>query len=341
MNWQQLVDAQTSLDSCGGTVLDASSYPADYQDETLLMPLSHYACLSVSGPDTHKFLQGQLSCDLQKLTPQQALAGALCTPKGRMVSNFYMQYQAADQVLLLLPRDTLPATQATLAKYIVFAKAEMQAEQDWCHLGLAGPQAESVIGDLFGSAATERLAMTHADKGAAICISPQQQRYLVTLKAADLATHWQPISDSARPVNSSVWNYLDVAAGFGFVQQQTIEMFIPQMLNLQLTEGVSFTKGCYTGQEIVARTQYRGNLKRRMYRATCAASVVPEAGSPVFNDVKEQPVGNVVMAEKTAADSIELLAVLALSDAGDETLRLGDKQGPALQLVDLPYSFAN
>ncbi len=342
MNWQQLLGAQTSFDKRGRAALEATNYPSDYQDDTVLMPLSHYACLSVAGPDTHKFLQGQLSCDLQKLTPERALAGSLCTPKGRMVSNFYLQYQAADQVLLVLPRDTLPATQATLAKYIVFSKAEMQAaEQQWCQLGLAGPQAEAIVKNLFGGSATERLESTSADDGTAICVSAQQQRYLVTLKTADLATHWKSLSESAKPVNSNVWDYLDIHAGFGFVQAQTVEMFLPQMLNLQLTEGISFTKGCYTGQEIIARTHYRGNLKRRMHRAACAANNAPEAGSPIFNELKDQPIGNVVMAEQTTADGVELLAVMALSDAMEETLRLGDKQGPPLQLLDLPYSFGD
>lgn len=340
MNWQEFFGTQTSLDPRGRAVLEATSYPSDHPDDTVLMPLSHYACLSIVGPDTHKFLQGQLSCDLQKLSPEHALAGALCTPKGRMVSNFYLQYQAADQVLLVLPSDTLSATQATLAKYIVFSKAEMKVEQSWCQVGLAGSRAEAIVNDLLGSAAIERLGSTSADNGAALCISPQQQRYLVSLKTADLPTQWQKLSESAKPVNGNIWDYLDIRAGFGFVQQQTIEMFIPQMLNLQLTDGISFTKGCYTGQEIIARTHYRGNLKRRMYRAACVQNNAPEAGAPIFSELKDQPIGNVVIAEQPTADSVELLAVMALSDAMEETLRLGDKQGPPLKLLDLPYSFA-
>ncbi len=341
MNRQEFLGARTSFDSRGRAVINATNYPAQHQHETLLMPLSHYTCLSVTGPDTHKFLQGQLTCDLQKLTPEQALAGALCTPKGRMVSNFYVQQQTADQVLLVLPHGTAAATLATLAKYIVFSKAEMQVEQSWCQIGLAGPQAETIVDNLFGGAATERLGATTADNGTAVCIAPQQQRYLVTLTTADLAHQWQKLSEAVRPVNGNVWDYLDIRAGFGFVQEQSVEMFIPQMLNLQLTEGISFTKGCYTGQEIIARTHYRGNLKRRMYRAACALDSAPEAGTPIFNDLKEQPIGNVVMAEQTTADDIELLAVMALSDAMNETLLLGDKQGPALQLLDLPYTFTD
>lgn len=339
MNWQEFLDAQTSFDSRGRAVFDAMRYPSDYENDTVIIPLSHYACLSVAGPDTHKFLQGQLSCDLQKLTPEQALAGALCTPKGRMVSNFYLQYRAADQVLLLLPGDTLPATQATLAKYIVFSKAEMQTGQSWCQIGIAGPQAEAIVNKLFGGAATERLGSTSSDSGTAVCISPQQKRYLVTLAAADLASHWHTLSESARPANSNMWDYLDIDAGFGFVQEQTLEMFIPQMLNLQLTQGISFTKGCYTGQEIIARTHYRGNLKRRMYRATCVLNNAPEAGTPIFTELKDQAIGTVVMAEQTSSDSVKVLAVLALSNAMEATLRLGDPQGSTLQLLDLPYAF--
>lgn len=342
MNWQDFLDTQATFDQCGRAMLDPESYPADFlNDASVMMPLSHYACITVSGPDTHKFLQGQLTCDMQASTPENALAGALCTPKGRMVSNFYLQHLAMDQVLLLLPSATLAATQATLSKYIVFSKAEMQAAQPWSLAGLVGPRAATVVHNLFGRAPTERLGFVGTENGSAVCVSPQQQRYLLSLRSDDLALQWQDLSDVAKPVNSKVWDYLDICAGFGFVQEQTIEMFIPQMLNLQLTDGVSFTKGCYTGQEIVARTEYRGNLKRRMYRASSSTNSTPEPGSAVFSSAKEQPVGNIVAAEQIAADRVQMLTVLALSDSQQETLFLGDKKGPPLQILDLPYSLAD
>ncbi|MGI9288357.1 MAG: YgfZ/GcvT domain-containing protein [Pseudomonadales bacterium] len=343
MNWQNILTTPASaFDERGRAVLIPDSCALDcLNSDAVVMPLGHYASLTISGPDTHKFLQGQLSCDMQTLTPENALAGALCTPKGRMVSNFYLQYLAADQVLLLLPSGTLPATQTTLSKYIVFSKAEMQAEQQWCHLGLVGSQAASLVARLFGKAPPKRLGCIHAENGSAICISPQQHRYLLTLPSTDLAQQWRDLTEVAKPVNSNVWDYLDICAGLGFVQEQTIEMFIPQMLNLQLTDGVSFTKGCYTGQEIVARTEYRGNLKRRMYRATASANAVPEPGTAIFSSAKEQPVGNIVTAEQAATDGVEMLIVAALSESREESLHLSDKQGPHLQLLDLPYSFAD
>lgn len=340
MNWQDFLTTPSAvLDQRGRAVFEPASYAADcLNGSTVMMPLSHYACMAVAGPDTHKFLQGQLSCDMQALTPEQALAGALCTPKGRVASNFYLQYQAPSEALFLLPSATLRATEATLAKYIVFSKAEMQTQPPWKLIGLAGPQAPAIVQNLLGREPNRRLGFAGTEIGSAVCVSPQQQRYLLTVRSSDLATQWQNLSAAAMPVNSNVWDYLDICAGFGFVQKQTIEMFIPQMLNLQLTDGVSFTKGCYTGQEIVARTEYRGNLKRRMYRANCSANAAPEPGTPIFSSAKKQPVGNLVMAEPTAADNIELLAVMALSDSTEESLSLGDKQGPSLQLLDLPYT---
>jgi folate-binding protein YgfZ len=134
---------------------------------------------------------------------------------------------------------------------------------------------------------------------------------------------------------------MDIRAGIPNVFEDTVEAFVPQMANLQLVGGVSFTKGCYTGQEVVARMQYLGKLKRRMYHARVDAGQPPTPGTEVFSPSSDsgQGAGRIVDAAASPDGGYEVLAVLQISSADANDLQLGDIDGPALQLMELPYAF--
>jgi folate-binding protein YgfZ len=295
---------------------------------TWLSSLDHWAVLSISGPDTRKFLQGQLTCDVSTISDTQGAYGALCTPKGRMISNFYLiQGADSDSLLMLLPADSLEATQQTLSKYIVFSKAEMQAENTYLLLGLGGEQAAAVL----EQDAPQTLQTKTADWG--VSLACNEDRFMLAVKEEALAASWEKLAEKAQPVGGHHWELADIADGIGFVYNATQEEFIPQALNMQLTDGISFEKGCYTGQEIVARTQYRGKIKRHMRHFSGAAENAPAPGDSLLN-AQGKAIATVVTAESENG-RLELLAVVTGNWAEGS---ITTEQGSVLAEQTLPYT---
>ena len=279
-------------------------------------PLADRGCLLASGPDTHKLLQGQFTCDITRLAEAGALKGAICDTKGRMFSSFVCLPRGPQDVLIILPRDLLEITRQTLGKYAVFYKCELEdTSDDYCVFGTHGPRPHTAI------------------EGAAIGAVGDDLHYLVC-PAASAGTAWSELSADYRPAGDELWRYQLIQAGEAEVARATSGEFIPQMLNFQHTGGVNFRKGCYTGQEIVARMQYLGKLKRRMYhlRLETGAAIVP--GDSVDTDSKSA-VGHVV-ASCRSGDTLEVLAVLTANAADSGRLTIGDFNGP-VSLVPLPY----
>lgn len=301
-------------------------------DSAFFCPLTHEGVLAVRGADAAKFLQGQLTCNLNYLSDTQASLGARCTQKGRMQSSFRILLQG-DGVLLAMTSELLEPQLADLKKYAVFSKSKLTDESAaWVRFGLANAdQTLSALGlalpvETDSVARTEALIAIRVSPGRAELWAPAEQaeqlrsQLAATLPQADL----------------NEWLLGQIRAGIGQVMAQTRELFIPQMLNLQAVGGVSFKKGCYTGQEIVARMQYLGKLKRRLYRLSLAAAELPEPGTALFSPSHNSSVGEVVIAAK-ADQSIELLAVLQAEAADQGDVRLGSLEGPGLQMLDLPY----
>ncbi|MDG1581684.1 folate-binding protein YgfZ [Pseudomonas sp. GOM6] len=301
-------------------------------DSAFFTLLNHEALLAVRGPDASKFLQGQLTCNLNYLDENTSSLGARCTPKGRMTSSFRI-LQEGDGYLLAMANELLEAQLADLKKYAVFSKSTLADETSaWVRFGLSGGDAAlQTLGLELPQAAgslvraNDLLALRVSDVRAELWAPAAQGEPLRSLLAAQL--------DEA-PLND--WLLGQVRDGIGQVFGETRELFIPQMINLQALGGVSFKKGCYTGQEIVARMQYLGKLKRRLYRLSLTADALPVPGSELFSPVHGSSVGEVVLAAQ-ARQGIELLAVLQEDAKNDGRVSLGSTEGPGLQLLDLPY----
>ena len=294
--------------------------------------LSHEGVLAVRGADAGKFLQGQLTCNINYLSDSQASLGARCTQKGRMQSSFRILLEG-DGVLLAMASELLEPQLADLKKYAVFSKSKLTDESAaWVRFGLE-----------HGDAALASLGLELPRETDAVV----RNAGLIAIRvSADRAELWTP-ADQANAIKAKLvaalpegelnqWLLGQIRAGIGQVMPSTRELFIPQMLNLQAVGGVSFKKGCYTGQEIVARMQYLGKLKRRLYRVRLDASELPEPGTPLFAPSHSSAIGEVVIAAR-AAEKIELLAVLQAEAAEAGDLHLGALEGPALHLLDLPY----
>lgn len=297
--------------------------------------LDDRALLEITGPDSAKFLQGQLTCNLQDISTLQSRPGAHCSHQGRMVASFRLTQVSAQTYVFILPADTLPSLQASLKKYIVFSKATLRdATAEYRVLGVSGPNATQRVSSIFGAAPSSKHGQQQHDNGICICVNTAPARYLCLVPAAQSKPVWQQLSDACEQADHHYWQWLDIRDGIGEVRQATSGEFIPQMLNLQHLEGISFTKGCYTGQEIVARMQYRGTLKKAMYRIGGTGNA-PAPNSIILQQGNDQPAGHVVIAEQVAEQQWEGLAVIPHS-AVDAALHTAGQQ--PISLLPMPYT---
>ncbi|MBK5539612.1 folate-binding protein YgfZ [Pseudomonas sp. TH05] len=301
-------------------------------DSAFFCTLSHEGILAVRGPDASKFLQGQLTCNLNYLSDTQSSLGARCTQKGRMQSSFRILLQG-DGVLLAMAHELLEPQLADLKKYAVFSKAKLSDESaQWVRFGLG--DAGAALLSLGLELGEEAGNLVRNNDLIAVRVSPGRAELWAPADQADTLRGQLAAQLPEGELNQ--WLLGQVRAGIGQVMPATRELFIPQMLNLQAIGGVSFKKGCYTGQEIVARMQYLGKLKRRLYRLCLPAGDLPEPGTPLFSPTHGSSIGEVVIAAR-AEQQIELLAVLQAEAAEGGDIHLGTLEGPGLQLLDLPY----
>jgi folate-binding protein YgfZ len=301
-------------------------------DSAFFCPLSHEGVLAVRGSDAAKFLQGQLTCNLNYLSDTQASLGARCTQKGRMQSSFRILLQG-DGVLLAMASELLEPQLADLKKYAVFSKSKLTDESAaWVRFGVS--DADPLLASLGLELPAETDSVVRSGELIAIRVSPGRAELWAPAAQAD--TLRSQLAAQLNEGELNQWLLGQIRAGIGQVMPQTRELFIPQMLNLQAVGGVSFKKGCYTGQEIVARMQYLGKLKRRLYHLSLNASELPEPGTPLFSPSHNSAIGEVVIAAR-AGESIELLAVLQAEAAESGDVHVGTLEGPGLQLLDLPY----
>ncbi|WP_213877229.1 folate-binding protein YgfZ [Pseudomonas sp. dw_358] len=302
-------------------------------DSAFFCVLSHEGILAVRGSDAGKFLQGQLTCNINYLDEHHASLGARCTQKGRMQSSFRILLEG-DGVLLAMAHELIEPQLADLKKYAVFSKSKLTDESaSWVRYGL--DHADALLTGLGLELAAQSGAVVRAEGLIAVRVSPERAELWAPADQA-LELH-RRLAGQAREARLNDWLLGQVRAGIAQVMPQTREAFIPQMLNLQAVDGVSFKKGCYTGQEIVARMQYLGKLKQRLYRLHLEGDVLPEPGAELFSPVHASAVGDVALAAR-GEQGIELLAVLRNDAAEQGELHLGTPDGARLALLELPYT---
>ena len=301
-------------------------------DTAFYCTLAHEGVLAVRGSDASKFLQGQLTCNLNYLDEHTASLGARCTQKGRMQSSFRILLQA-DGCLLAMASELIEPQLADLKKYAVFSKSKLTDESAaWVRFGLA--HGDGALAALGLELPAQAHAAARAGELIGVRVSPgRAELWAPAEQAGELESR---LAEHLAQGSLNDWLLGQVRAGIGQVFGPTRELFIPQMLNLQAVGGVSFKKGCYTGQEIVARMQYLGKLKRRLYRLQLADQALPAPGTSLFSPVHASAVGEVALA--AAADGTsEVLAVLQADAVENGEIRLGAADGPSLQLASLPY----
>lgn len=294
--------------------------------------LADWGLIRVSGSDARSFLHSQLTQDLQGLPAGRAALAGYCSAKGRLLATFIVWSPSPDEFLLACSADLLAPTLKRLSMFVLRAKCKLSdASQELPLWGLTGEAAAGWFGN----------DLPHADWQ----IGSSQAATVVRLPAAVVGGETVPryLVVSATPpppelatLDETTWRALEVHSGVGRVVAATVDQFVPQMLNLELVGGVSFSKGCYPGQEIVARSQYRGTLKRRAFVLTASEALAP--GSEVFHTADpEQPAGMVALSGRLPGHGPSALVELKLSALEGGELRAGSANGPALQLSSQPY----
>jgi len=306
-------------------------------DGSVVADLSGFGMLHFSGEDAASFLHGQLSCDVKKLAPNTCTFGGYCSPKGRMLANFLLWRNDAGYYMAL-SRSLVTAIQKRLTMFVLRAKVKVADMSDTLvMLGIAGPAGTQALSALYAQL-PERDHNGVADESG-LLLRLSASRWMWIADAAAAQRHWPTLAAKLTPAGSAAWEWLDIQAGVPWITAATLEQFVPQMTNLELIGGVSFQKGCYPGQEIVARTQYLGKLKRRMFLASVDAGAAPAPGVELFSDdLGEQASGMVVNAQLSPSGDYDLLAVAQVGSVQGSTVRLGSPQGPALRFHALPYT---
>jgi tRNA-modifying protein YgfZ len=302
----------------------------------VIADLSHLGLLGVSGDDAQAFLQAQLSCDLKALGDEASSLGAYCSPKGRMLASFLV-WPEGDGYFLALSRTIVNPTAKRLGMFVLRSKvvvADRSGERRL--IGAAGPAAERALHAALGPVPARPQGVSRSDGATVIRLA--QDRFLLAVASGRAASLWTALSGALRPVGTPCWEWLDISAGIPHVTARTQDEFVPQMANLELLGGVSFHKGCYPGQEVVARTQYLGKAKRRMFLARVEGPA-PAPGDPLFSeDLGDQASGMIVNAAPAPDGGIDVLAVVHAPSAADSTVHLGSLTGAPLRFRPLPYA---
>ena len=303
-------------------------------DATYAIPLEQ-GLIEIKGPDAAKFLQGQVTCDVNGLANHKSLLGAQCNIKGRMLLCFRAVQPDAERIILRVHNGLVANGLGSLGKYIVFSKAKLaDVTPNYLGLGVVGPNTAQLIADVFAVNIVENGDWQSAHNH--IIIRIDEHRYECWLAADNAESIWQQLKSKAILASQNLWDLFNIQAGLGDITPETYETFTPQAINFQLVNGINFRKGCYTGQEIVARLHYRGTLKRHMYRFefSLTDNLLPAPGSELKN-ADGKTVGEVILAAYKTSDSGELLA----SVVDDERVAIYLENNPQkLSLLALPYA---
>ncbi len=307
--------------------------PAATLPELALCPLEHWSVLRLHGPDASKFLQGQTTCDLRELACRQLLAGAQCDFKGKVWMLFWLCGNE-DDLLLLTSKSSAAAALPELKKYATFSRVSVSDASAEIQLyGLVGLEAAHA----FAAMPPPEAPVLNTSWGKLIRLPWPALRFICVVD--DEPSFRQALPASISTASAELWTRLDIEAGYPQLAAATLNQYVPQALNLHLLDGISFTKGCYMGQETVARMKYRGGNKRGVFRLIGHANSSPAAGSDIELKIGDdwRHIGVVLQAAGLGAD-IAIQAILPLDSNTNAEFRLADDTNSRLQLAALPYS---
>jgi hypothetical protein len=340
-DWQNFL-SQQGAHLQDGVVQDFGNLQAELlatRDSTIICDLSQFGTLKVTGEEAQKFLQNLFSNDISAVNAGSAQLSSFNSPKGRMLATFTV-WQSNGDYLLQLPLSLAAAMHKKLSMFVLRSKVKISnvSDEAIC-LGLAGKDADKLIHELLGTLPENNWSVLQKDSICVIRLSAD--RYQISTTVSQATVLWDKLSKHSKKSGSACWDWLNIRAGIPVVTPATQELFVLQMANLDVLGGVSFKKGCYPGQEIVARTHYLGKQKRRMFLAHIESDITPEAGNELFSeDMPAQPCGTVINACRAPDGGHDLLAVIQIVSHDANRVHLESIQGSLLQFMQLPYSLS-
>lgn len=314
-------------------------------------PFTGHHLISLTGPDSSKLLQGQITCNINQLSQQECLRGAICNPKGRALSNFILaeQDQGTEQAAPYLLRMHSSLSEQTLnhlKKYAAFYKTELSNEQEqYLCLGLQSDSAKERVKSIFQASTTAAMTCAHHQQSLAIQLDEQGKLFECWIHKNDLETLWPLLTEGLEPGTENQWQLTQIRAGIAELSKTTADRFTPHALNYQRINAISFKKGCYTGQEVIARMHYKGMGKKRLYHVQLNATAIEPsnvsdyaAGNSLFDG--EKAIAEIILSAINEQNQIEVLAILSdeLAQQKNLTIQVKNKAEPLkLSILELPY----
>lgn len=295
--------------------------------------LNHLGVIRAQGEDAAKFLQGQLTNDFVLLGVNESRLAAYCSPKGRMLASFIGFKKSNDEILLVCNLDILPQTMKRLSMFVMRAKLKLSdASSEYDFYGLLSNAVDTI--EKIAPNAINTPATGQFDTQTLIKLRPALSRNRALLLAPAGST-----APAGETISNELWQWTDVMAGIAHISTPIVEAFVPQMLNYESVEGVNFKKGCYPGQEVVARSQFRGTLKRRAYIVQIDGDKSQAAvGLEIFHSSDaEQACGTVAQVAANPNGGFTAIVSMQISASESGSLTLGSPTGAALHLLALPY----
>ncbi|AVF37181.1 tRNA-modifying protein YgfZ [Rahnella sikkimica] len=304
-----------------------------------LISLEDWALVTMTGADTVKYLQGQVTADIDALPVDHHILCAHCDAKGKMWSNLRL-FTRGDGMAYIERRNLRDTQLNEIKKYAVFSKITFTADDDVVLLGVAGFQASAALTGLFSTLPTAEQPVVQQDETTLLHFSLPAERFLIVTSPEKARQVVEELGEQAQRNDSQQWLALDIEAGFPVIDTANTAQFIPQATNIQALDGISFTKGCYAGQEMVARAKYRGANKRALYWLSGKASKVPAPADDLELQLGEnwRRTGTVLAAVQLSDGTVWVQAVLNNDLDADANLRVRDDTTSHLSIQPLPYS---
>ncbi|WP_299871273.1 folate-binding protein YgfZ [uncultured Cocleimonas sp.] len=328
-NWKIFLTEQDALSPASAN----SSYSSDTK---VLADLSERGLLEVTGEDAESFLQNQLTNDIRNVNDTTHQESAWCSPKGRIIANFRV-FKRGDSFLLDLSADLVEHVTKKLRMYVMMSKVTIDDVSDsLVHFSYSGQGADAELNEILDNVPKASTEAVQSGSLSVLSIAGSNPRFDIFGEVDDCKSLWQKLSGDAVIATSSHWDYLNIQAGIPMISTESSEAWIPQMVNYIHIGGVDFKKGCYPGQEVVARLNYLGKTKRRMFHIEAEVSSALEVGSPIKSE-NDTEAGKVLSSVVNPEGKAEALVILKIAETTKPLTVSVDNQEATVHFLDLPY----
>lgn len=294
----------------------ASEAQSTRNNQTVMCDLSHLGLLELDGADAFTFLQGQVTNDVKLLNGSNAHYTAYCNPKGRMLALF-LAFSHHGHLHLQMPKELVESIAKRLKMYVMRSKVTItDLSESIVKIGLSGHNATELLAPLFPAIPQQVYELANSEQGALLRLPGDIPRYEIFTNMDNAKAVWNTLKPHAKAVGATNWDWLEIMAGIPEIMLKTQEEFVPQMLNLDALNAINYKKGCYTGQEIVARTHYLGKVKRRTQLAHVASGNAPVVGDDIV-DTNGQAIGKIVRSAPALEGGYDVLAESRLENIAE------------------------